>query len=344
MTLDTVWYTRCPIPTALGLADRLGTLEKVVTDAGLKLGRVQQARDAATQNTHFTQARRGALRHGGNIPSIWSKSTGVDIRVVGLSWADTPHPVLVRSDSDIDSVEKLKGRKIALAHRQNDAIDFWRATGLRVFENVLSRAGLSLSDVDIHEIPVQRSYIDNGQRERSGGARTGLARSGSLQREEVAALIRGEADAIFSQCSFSTEVLEYFDFRVLADGGNGLSGAANNAAPAILTMDGWIVDERPDVAAEIVKSVIDASHWAKSSPSDAVRLIASEQGVAEHVLEQTYARQPIGEQLGVDLSREKIAALGSQIDFLLQHGFINKRIDLDAWIDRRPLEQALRKA
>ena len=40
---------------------------------------------------------------------------------------------------------------------------------------------------------------------------------------------------------------------------------------------------------------------------------------------------------------EKVALFRQQKDFQLQHGFLDRDVDIDAWIDRRPLEEAQRR-
>lgn len=343
MVYDTVWYTRCPVPTALGLADRLGYLEEVVQRNQFLLKRIQQAPDIQTQNVHFTQALPGAIRHGGNIPAIWTRASGVDIRVVGLSWANTPHPLLARRQSGIYSVRDLKGKKIGIARRQNDLIDFWHATGLRILETLLLREGLTLADVTLAEIVVPRSYIDSTQKDYSKGANTGLARGGSLQREEITALLREEVDVIFSQCVFATALIEFFDLHVVADAVRSDGDKANNSLPLVLTMDARLIDEFPNLAEDILAASVSASDWAQNNISEAVRLIASEEGVAEHVLERTYSEVPITSQLGLDFSGDKIAALHSQKEFLARNHFITDDFDFDAWLDPRPLTAALQR-
>lgn len=41
--LDTLWYTRCPVPTASGLANNLGWLGRTADAAGVGFGVLQDA-------------------------------------------------------------------------------------------------------------------------------------------------------------------------------------------------------------------------------------------------------------------------------------------------------------
>jgi ABC-type nitrate/sulfonate/bicarbonate transport system substrate-binding protein len=126
MADNEIWYTRCPVPTALGLAVRRGALEAAIAPLGLKLASIQQSANRATQTSHFTHSLPDSIRHGGNTPAIFARANGAATSIVALSWTPTPHPILALPRSGIRSVKDLKGKRLALSLRQNDAIDFWR--------------------------------------------------------------------------------------------------------------------------------------------------------------------------------------------------------------------------
>ena len=41
--IDTLWYTRCPVPTASGLANSLGWLDRTANESGVRFGVLQDA-------------------------------------------------------------------------------------------------------------------------------------------------------------------------------------------------------------------------------------------------------------------------------------------------------------
>ena len=47
--------------------------------------------------------------------------------------------------------------------------------------------------------------------------------------------------------------------------------------------------------------------------------------------------------LAPDLSNERVELFRQQKDFRLAHGFLDRDFDYDAWIDRRPLDEALKR-
>ncbi len=333
-----IWYTRCPVPTALGLAVRRGVLDEAIAPLGLKLASIQQSSSRATQTSHFTHTLADSIRHGGNTPAIFARSTGADTRIVALSWTPTPHPILALPRSGIRSVKDLKGKRLALSLRQNDAIDFWRAAALRAYEAALATEGLTLADVELVDLPVERSYLDES-RLISGANR--LATGGDLQREEVFALIRGKVDAIYSQSAFAAEVASFTGAEVVYDVGLHPDRVeqANNALPEAFTVSASLIEQEFEAVAAILAASILSAEWAKTHHREAVRIIASEQHVAEETVEVAYGPE-LTRHLGIDLSPFRVEALGRRKDFLLRHGFITADFDLGTWVDPRPLRRA----
>lgn len=337
-----IWYSRCPVPTALGLAVRLGVLQTELGKLGAVVHSLQQTVDRRLQQSHFTHSLADSIRHGGNTPAIFARSEGAATRAVALSWTDTPHPILTLPGSGIQRVEDLKGRRLALARRTNEVIDFWRAAALRAFEVALRTAGLTLDDVTLVDLPVDRGFFDErGLPAGRAEIPQRLARGGGLQREEVFALIRGDVDAIYSQSSFGTELINFLGARVVYDVGRHPDplARANNALPEVLTISQSLIDEAPELVATLLAHVLKAAEWAKAHRPETIRIIAAEQGVSEAVLDQTYG-QSLNWELDVDLSDFRVAALRARKEFLLNRGFIRSDFDLDGWIDPRPLAWA----
>ncbi len=73
--LDTLWYTRCPVPTGLGIAIQKGWLEDTFRAQGTKLGSLLESNDFATRESHFSHTVQNSVRHGGNIPAISARWT-----------------------------------------------------------------------------------------------------------------------------------------------------------------------------------------------------------------------------------------------------------------------------
>jgi ABC-type nitrate/sulfonate/bicarbonate transport system substrate-binding protein len=342
MSINTLWYTRCPVPTAFSVAIRLGWIDEefagdCIQVASLLSFAVRQARES-----HFTHTQPNSFRHGGNIPPLWAFSEGADVRLIALSWNDESQLVLTRPDSGIRTVADLKGRKLCVPRRLNDSIDFWRATVLRGYETALAIAGLQLDDVELVEIAIPRAWLDDTPNLNSRtGSLWGAASTRSFQREEAVALLNGKVDAIFSAHAHAADVKAFLGARVVIDLGQHPDRRLriNNGTPLALTASGALIEERPDLVARWLARVIEAAEWTRTHRDETFRIVAAESGVAEEIALAAFGEN-LPDQLSVDLSDDKLAALDSQKEFLLRHGFISRDFDVEKFIVLAPLAKA----
>lgn len=342
MSFDTLWYTRCPVPTAFSLAVRLGWLDEEFAADDVAVRSIAVSTDPKVREAHFNQELGSFFRHGGNIPPIVSRTRGVDVRLIGLSWTDSAELVLALPDSAIDEPTDLKGKRLALPRRLNGSVDFWRATVLRGYERALAIAGLTLDDVELVEIEVGRTFVEDatestGERATLWDARFML----TLQREEAFALLNDEVDVAFSHGGLSVFLQGFTGARTVVDLGafDDRELRVNNSVPAALTVTGDLLDARPEYVARVVAQTLRAAAWAQENPEDAVRIVAGEVGVAEELVPIAFSPR-LPQQLGVDLGPENLAALESQVRLLERHGLLDGPVDLDAFIDHGPLAAA----
>lgn len=73
---DTLWFTRCPVPTATGVAADRGWLAREFAPDGIAVRSLQDADPGADRATHFTHALPGLFREGGNVPALWARARG----------------------------------------------------------------------------------------------------------------------------------------------------------------------------------------------------------------------------------------------------------------------------
>jgi len=337
--LDTLWYTRCPVPTGLGIAIQQGWLEDAFRARGTKLSSLLESDDFATRESHFSHTLRNSVRHGGNIPAISARARGRDTRVIGLSWADETQLILASPESGIRTVRDLKGRRFGLPNWKNVEIDFTRAQALRGLENALRLEGLEVSDVEIVDQDIDAHYSDeraenvNGTLARRVGSR---ARANNL---EVIALLRGEVDAIFLKGAHGAQVANQFGLTKVIDTGAHPEPLvrANNGTPRTLAVDGHLLDNHFDAAVTILDQVLRAEAWARGHPSEVRRYLARETNSSEYWVSVAYGEDAHA-RLKTDLAEQSITAIQDFIDFLRRWNFIPQGFDARAWIDHRPLE------
>jgi ABC-type nitrate/sulfonate/bicarbonate transport system substrate-binding protein len=336
MSINALWYTRCPVPTAFSAAIRLGWIDDEFAGDGIKVASLLSADARQTRESHFAHTQPNSFRHGGNIPPLWAFSEGNDVRLIALSWNDEPQMVLAQPDSDIRTVADLKGRRLGVPRRLNDSIDFWRATVLRGYESALSIAGLTERAVEFVQIPVVRAWLDDSPNHRTqSGSLWGAASTRLFQREEAVALLTGKVDAIFSAHAHAADIKAFLGARVIVDLGKHPDRRLriNNGTPLALTASGALIEERPDLVARWLANVIQAAEWTRTHRDETLRIVAAESGVAEEIALEAFGEN-LPDQPSLDLSGDKVAALDSQKEFLLRHGFIGKDFDIDKFIVR----------
>lgn len=352
MTIDTLWYSYCPGPNAVGIASHLGWLADEFAPDGITVRTLasspapaRQVRDAHQLVPH-PELFPYLLRHGGNPPPLVALSRGVDIRIVGLTWTESTRRVLTLGDSDIVGAADLKGRRLAVPRREQAAVDYVRSVTLRTYSEALASGGLTFDDVELVEIaggPWGRSESDPGRNGKIPytqgiGSAAGTA---ATHREEAVALVRGEVDAIAGEhaqvahIQATLRLRTVFDTQLLTDATRRSSGDQ----PLVLTATGALLDERPDIVARWIARSLDAADWAADHPADAQRMAAADVGLAEGLVVDAYSAE-VHEQLGIDLDARSIDGLRAQYRHLLAHGFLAREYDVEELIDPAPLAAA----
>jgi ABC-type nitrate/sulfonate/bicarbonate transport system substrate-binding protein len=111
----------------------------------------------------------------------------------------------------------------------------------------------------------------------------------------------------------------------------------NNGTPRTLTVDASFIEERPDLAAVLVAQVDRAAAWARVNAEETRRIVAREVGVSEEAAGAAYGAD-VHLKLGLSLDPGQVAAIAHFKDFLLAWGFLENDFDVDAWVDRRPID------
>jgi ABC-type nitrate/sulfonate/bicarbonate transport system substrate-binding protein len=335
---ETLWYTRCPVPTATGIALSKGWIENEFKSDDIEVTSLRQSDDEKIRAAHYTHALDNAFRQGGNAPAIFSQSEGAETALIGLHWVPQYQGILALNDSGITDLSHLKGKRFALPVRKNDPIDFWQSMSLAGYEAVLSLAGLTLDDVELVEFPITASYIDVNKGTDPHAIAPRLERQHT---EELKALLNGKVDIIFGHSVWGCHIREMFSLREVYNlrncGDEKLK--ISNGQPKTLTVSRQLLDKHPDLVDRYVGQLIKAAKWARENKSETLRILAQEIGVAEYWLDEGCGTD-IANNLDISLEAHLVDALNQRQKFLKKHGFIKNLIDLDHWIEKGPLERA----
>ncbi|RFU86907.1 ABC transporter substrate-binding protein [Streptomyces triticagri] len=320
---ETLWYTRCPVPTATGIAaDRHLLADEFAAD-GIAVRSLQDVGpdvDAAVRRTHYTHSLPGLFREGGNVPALWARSRGERTRLVGLTWIEERQTVLVAPGSAIRGAGALRGRRLAIPRHDLD-IDFWQAMALRGFEGALASAGLGLEDAVRVDVPA--------------GRRTGQWTA------ELDALRRGEVDAVYVKGALAVEAARdagaevAVELDLLPDPVH----RVNNGTPRPITVHQDLLDERPDLVDRFLAVLLRAADWAADRPDEVNRILGAETGAGSAGVLAAY-RPGTHRTLHPGLAPDRIALLARQEAALRAHGFLPEPVDVHEWVDPGPLSRA----
>ncbi|MEU4311452.1 ABC transporter substrate-binding protein [Nocardia sp. NPDC024068] len=329
--LDTLWYTRCPVPTASGLAHSLGWLGETAAEAGIGLGVLQDAGPELAPR-HFDHRLLGLIREGGNVPALAARAEGSPTRLIGLTWIDEAQAILVAPDSPASGPSDLAGSRIAVpAWAQDRARSFPRAMALHGFASALALGGLTFADVRPVEVAVERDPQVRGAQ--AAGRR--------ITTWGVEALLAGEVDAIYVKGARAQEVAREHGLRTAVDldATESKRSRVNNGTPRPITVHADLLESRPDLVVGFLTQTLRAADWATGNLDEVRAVLARETFSGAAGVEAAYG-DTFHRGLHPTLSGERIELLDIQKRFLYTHGFLAADFDLASWVAPEPLRQA----
>lgn len=242
----------------------------------------------------------GTIQEQPNAAALWARSEGAATRLVGMTWVDDFQGVLTLPDRGIAAPAQLAGCRLALPQRAPTA------DALDVARATARRgfhAATQLAGLFSDEV----EWVDVPVAGIPGA---------TPYAAEAAALLRGEVDAIHVSGPAGRELAARIGAIVVVDLGAHLDPMVrvNATTPIALTADARLAAEQPERVVRALAALLRAGDWAHANG--------------------------VHDQLHVDLSTRKLAALSWQKDFLLTHGFLARDVELAAWADPQPLDAA----
>ena len=333
--LSTVWYTRCPVPTGLGIAIQKGWLQQKFEADQIEIKSLRESNSKDIRNSHFNHNLQNSVRHGGSIPAIWAYSSQKNTKVIGLSWADEAQLLLTRYDTGIKIVEDLQGKRFGLPHNQDALVDFSRAQAIRGLENSLKTVGLTVDAVELVDTQRQdvirakeQQLLSDNSDSSFYGARNPLNASA-----ELVALLTGEVDAIFLKGALAVQIAQDFALHTIIDIGAHSDPIlrSNNGTPRTLTVDTEFLQQHPAQVKHIISSVIEAEQWSHQHPQETLQYLAQECHSADKWVPIAYG-EDAHLKLNTNFDETSILALQDLSDFLYRWKFIPNPINVKDWL------------
>ncbi|HSB96270.1 MAG TPA: ABC transporter substrate-binding protein [Spongiibacteraceae bacterium] len=336
--LDRLWFTRCPVPTATGLAYKLGWLDEEFARDGIAVGTLQETRELARH--HYDHDLPALIREGGNMLALAARAQGASTRLIGLTWIDEWQTILVRANSGISEPHHLKGLRLALpeyiehpiaSHVRGSSIA--RGMSLQGYHGALAYAGLGFDDIELVQVPSGAGARNAA----AGGSNNGLQ---SLW-AGLDYLAAGKVDAVYVKGASAVDAAQ----RIGAVVGIDLDrlGArkfrVNNGTPRPLTVHTDLLENHFDVVVRFLYQTLRAADWAAANVNDVLGILQSETSSSAAGAAAAY-RDDFHKTLHPDLSDERLQLFEQQKKFLWLHGLLDRDFDFAPWLDRRPLAAA----
>ena len=335
-----VYYTICPVFNAANVAVELGWLDEEFKKAGAKGIYLRSLPDNKGWIPHYTHSLPNLFRDGGAIPTIQARADLADTRLIGLTPSQIAGHILVRTDSGINKVADLKGRRIGIFKSLNrEKIDFVRATAESGILQALALSGLKRADVQIIDLedaddpifspaakPAELWSQNSGRRLAAGNV-------------EVQALKDRRIEAIHSHPARSLALVETGEFKVIEDLNRHPDWTLRvSNGPYTAAVNTEFAARHPEVVVAYLRAAIRAGRWINAHREAAAEIF-------QRVTFHSDPRQIIEFIAHVDfvpnLSPRNLAAIDIEKKFLLDHGYIKNNFNVQDWADSSFLQQAL---
>ncbi|SFR88103.1 ABC transporter substrate-binding protein [Sphingomonas jatrophae] len=333
--LSELWFTRCPVPTATGLAYRLGRFEEAFAPSGIAVRTLQET-PGPLQRHHYDHRLPTLIREGGNILAIAARAQHEPTKLVGLTWIEERQVILVRPESGIASAADLKGKRLGLptwieheipSHARGSSIA--RGMSLAGYHGALASAGLTLDDVELVEVDSRRRDANPSRDSRLGNLWA------------FPDLVAGRVDALYVKGASAVDGAREAGLAVAVD----LDALpdrrfrVNNGTPRPITVHQSLIDDHFEHLVTFLEQTLRTADWARDNLDAVLMVLENETRGTRAAVEEAYGNG-FHASLHPDLSDERLALFDRQKRFLWVHGFLERDFDLTDWVDHRPLAAA----
>lgn len=339
--MKTIWYTRCPVATASGLAFQRGLFDEEFAGSDYQVRNLRElGRDK--MSSHFDHSLDSAFREGGNIPPTWARHSGADTLLVGLTFVADSLCIYVREDDPAQSFTDLRGRRAGISTRPDAMIDFMRVNGHKAFDSALQAHGMSANDLEYTPVIIRD---DIQGKLNPNYTKASKRKDDSFYEPDIHALLNGQTDAFFAknaECRFierqyAGQIRKLYDLLDAQD-----EKLKVNANPRVISVSGALARDYPEAVVRYLQVLVRTAHWASENPGSAADTMAVELGVEKEDIFSSY-EDNFHKKLWPNLSEHSLSLLENQHHFMLEHNYLPSSLDMGSWIDDSFLREAYRR-
>lgn len=340
----TIWYTRCPVPTASGVAFQRKMFDAEFAGSPYEVRNIKEL-GLERANTHFDHSLDSSFREGGGSPPMWAYiNNNSDTQALAITFMDEILGIFVRADDPARTVADLAGKRLALPVWPSLVFNFLRFAAEKGFHSALKLHGLSERDVTFVDTINHANMNTAINSDHAEGKQQRAA--ASYHTAEVQALLNGEVDAIFVRGAEVAQVLREANntIRCLYDlrDAPGLEERVNNSSPRILSVSASLVRNHPEAVIRYLQTLLRAARWADENHAEAIAPIAAESGVKSGDIAALY-RPDFTRKMMPAINPELLEATGIMKKFLVARGYLARDFELSKWINPEPLHEAMRR-
>jgi len=337
---STIWYTRCPVPTASGIAFQRGMFDQEFAGSGYAVRNIKEL-GRESWDSHFNHSQNDLFREGGGSPPIWARANGAKTRLLAVTFMNEALRIYVRADDSAQSIEDLAGRRCALPVWPKLIFDFYRFAAEKGFYSALKVHGMDDTDVnyvdvmeadDPHEI-INPQALEGNQIPRR-----------SYYHNQMLALCDSRVDAIFAKGGECAQLERESGGRIrqlydVSESPN-MADRVNNSTPRLLTVSESLLHNHPEATVSYVRMLVRAANWAQEHVEDVANVVAVEAGISSEDMGSCFESN-YQQKFMPSLSQELLDAVSVMKTFLFDRGYLKHDFALEDWVAPEPIQEAL---
>ena len=346
------YYSNCPVPNAFIIAIRM--FEQELADRGVRFSLLP----SSNSSTHFAGDLDAYFRLGGEIPPLITQGLRApgSITLIGLTRLRGMQGLFVKNDSEIATPADLKGKRVAMAYNARMLLDgFDRAAylamnpwdqtmvglgmwELRCIQSTLALAGLTTDDVELVAVKNPWSItLEEAEAATTHSPRDLFKDTSTAEgNPQVAALLNGDIDAMFSFLPYAAELAQRGEARIIRN----LVPRTEDDYMSTFGVSTALVKNHPEVVQAVMDVTVMAAKWAAEHPYETAEIHAENLRVSPESFWIAYGPK-YHKHLVPSLGPKDLATLNQTQEFLVNHKVLESAVDVAKWSDDRFLNQTL---